>query len=69
MAYYLAKVNIETGEINRKGELVSNKEEILIAAESVVEAETRVAEFFSGTTISYETVQITKSKINSIIQD
>jgi hypothetical protein len=69
MAYYLAKVNIETGEINRKGEPVSNKEEILIAAESVVEAETRVAEFFSGTTISYETVQITKSKINSIIQD
>lgn len=69
MAYYLAKVNIETGEINRKGDPISNKEEILISAESVVEAETKVAQFFSGTTISYETVQITKSKITSIIQD
>ena len=51
MSYYLAKVNFETGEVSRKGEPVVRKSEFLIAAESVIEAETKVAEYMKGTMI------------------
>jgi hypothetical protein len=32
MSYYLAKVNFETGEVNRKGEPVVRKSEFLVAS-------------------------------------
>jgi hypothetical protein len=67
MSYYLAKVNFETGEISRKGEAVVRKSEFLVAAESVIEAETKVAEYMKGTMMSFETVQIAKTRIEAVV--
>jgi hypothetical protein len=67
MSYYLAKVNFESGEVNRKGDPVVRKSEFLVAAESVIEAETKVAEYMRGTLMSFETVQISKTKIEAVV--
>jgi hypothetical protein len=67
MAYYNTKVNIDTGELNRKGEPAYTKAEFLVVAESVLEVETKVAEHFRETTISYEVVNVAKSKIEAVL--
>ena len=67
MSYYLAKVNFESGEVSRKGEPVVRKSEFLVAAESVIEAETKVAEYMKGTMMSFETVQIAKTRIEAVV--
>lgn len=69
MSYYLAKVQFESGEVNKNGDPVYKKSEFLVAAESVIEAETKVAEYMDGTTGGYETFQISKTKIEAVIYD
>ena len=58
MSYYLAKVQFESGEVNKNGDPIHKKAEFLVAAESVIEAEKKVAEYMDGTTGGYETFQI-----------
>lgn len=67
MAYYVVKVNFETGEINRKGDPVMNRSEFLVPGESILDVETKVAEYLSDSVTSFETVQITKSKIEAVL--
>jgi len=67
MAYYVVKVNFETGEVNRKGDPVVTKSEFLVSGESVLEVETKIAEYLSGSVSSFETTQISKSKIEAVI--
>ena len=67
MAYYNTKVNIDTGELNKKGEPVYTKAEFLVVAESVLEVETKVAEQFKETMMSYEVVHVAKSKIEAVL--
>ena len=43
MAYYIAKVQFETGDTNKKGEPIMHKGEFLVPAESVLEVEHKVA--------------------------
>lgn len=69
MSYYLAKVKFESGEVTKSGEPVYKKAEFLVAAESVIEAETKVAEYMDGTLGGYETFQIAKTKIEAVIYD
>lgn len=67
MGYYVVKVNFETGEINRKGDPVMNRSEFLVPGESILDVETKVAEYLSDSVTSFETVQITKSKIEAVL--
>ena len=67
MAYYIAKVQFETGETNKKGDPIMHKGEFLIPAESVLEVEHKVAKHLEYVGGFFETVQITKSKIEAVI--
>jgi len=67
VSYYSVKVNFETGEMKQNGDPVYRKVELLVAAESVIEAETRAAEYMDGTIGGFETIQITKSKIEAVV--
>jgi hypothetical protein len=69
MSYYLAKISFETEQVNRKGDPVTKKSEFLVAAESVIEAETKLAEYMRGSILSYETVQIRKTNVEAVIKD
>ena len=67
MAYYIAKVQFETGETNKKGDPIMHKGELIIPAESVLEVEHKVAKHLEDVGGFFETVQITKSKIEAVI--
>ncbi len=67
MAYYIAKVNFETGETNKKGGSIMHKGEFLVPAESVLEVEHKLAEHLSDAGGFFETVQISKSKIEVVL--
>jgi len=67
MAYYVAKVQFESGETKRNGDPVLIKSEFLVSAESVLEVEHKVAEHLNGTGGFFETIQITKSKIEAVV--
>ncbi len=67
MAYYIAKVNFETGETNKKGDPIMHKGEFLVPAESVLEVEHKLAEHLSDAGGFFETVQISKSKIEAVL--
>ena len=67
MAYYIAKVQFETGETNKKGDPIMHKGEFLVPAESVLEVEHKVAIHLEDAGGFFETVQITKSKIEAVI--
>lgn len=67
MAYYIAKVQFETGETNKKGDPIMHKGEFLVPAESVLEVEHKVAKHLAEAGGFFETVQITKSKIEDVI--
>lgn len=67
MAYYIAKVQFETGETNKKGDAIMHKGEFLVPAESVLEVEHKVAKHLADTGGFFETVQITKSKIEAVL--
>ena len=67
MAFYIAKVNFETGEIKRNGDPVIHSGQFLVPAETVLEVEKKLAEHLEGTAGAFETVQITKSKIEAVV--
>ena len=67
MSFYVVKTNFETGEVNKNGDPVYKKAEFLVSAESVVEAEARMAQYLDGTVGGFETTQITKSKIEAVV--
>jgi len=67
MANYIAKVQFETGETNKKGDPIMHKGEFLVPAESVLEVEHKVAKHLADAGGFFETVQITKSKIEAVI--
>jgi hypothetical protein len=67
MAFYIAKVNFETGEAKKNGDPVIHAGQFLVPAESVLEVEKKLAEYLEGTGGSFETVQITKSKIEAVV--
>ena len=67
MAFYIAKVNFETGEAKRNGDPVIHAGQFLVPAETVLEIEKKLAEYLEGTAGAFETVQITKSKIEAVI--
>lgn len=67
MAYYIAKVNIETGEIKRNGDPVVHVAQFLVPAETIIEVEKKVAEYMEGSVSTYETVQISVSKIEAVL--
>jgi hypothetical protein len=67
MAYYIAKVNIETGEIKRNGDPVVHVSQFLVPAETIIEVEKKVAEYMVGSVSTYETVQISVSKIEAVL--
>ena len=69
MGYYLVKVNFETGEVKQNGDAVTRKIEFLVAGESVIEVETKVAQYLDGTVGAFETTQISKTKIEAVISD
>jgi hypothetical protein len=69
MSYYLAKVKFETGEVKKNGDPVYSTSQFLVAAESVIDAETKVAVYMEGTLGSFETTQVTKTKIETVIFD
>lgn len=67
MAYYIAKVQFETGDTNKKGEPIMHKGEFLVPAESVLEVEHKVASHLEDVGGFFETIQISKSKIEAVI--
>jgi hypothetical protein len=69
MSYYSVKVKFETGDVNKAGDPVSKISQFLVADETVIGVEKKVAEYMSGTLGSYETTQITKTKIEAVIFD
>ena len=68
MSYYIAKVTFETGEAKKNGDPVMHTAQFLVPAESVLEVETKLAGYLEGTAGAFETVQITKSKIEAIVE-
>jgi hypothetical protein len=67
MSYYLVKVNFETGEVKQNGDPVMKRIEFLVPGESIIEVETKVAEYLDGTIGGFETTQISKTKIEAVI--
>lgn len=67
MSYYIVRVQFETGESKKNGEPVMSKGEFLVEAESVLEVEHKVATHLEGVSGFFETIQISKSKVESVI--
>jgi hypothetical protein len=67
MSYYVVKTSFESGEVNKNGDPVYKKAEFLVSGESVMEVETKMAEYLDGSVGGFETTQITKSKIEAVI--
>ena len=68
MTYYVAKVQFESEEVKKNGDPIIVKSEFLVSAESVLEVENKVAKYLEGTTGFFETIQISKSKVESVIE-
>jgi hypothetical protein len=69
MSYYLAKVRFESGEVKKNGDPVYTISQFLVSAESVLDVETKVASYMEGTLGDFETIQVTKTKIETVIYD
>lgn len=69
MSYYKVVVNFESGEVGKNGDPVLKKSEFLVAGESVLEVEKKVGDYMDGTVGGYETIQISKTKIEAVIYD
>jgi hypothetical protein len=67
MSYYVVKTSFESGEVNKNGDPVYKKAEFLVSGESVMEVETKMAEYLDGSVGGFETTQITKSKIEAVV--
>jgi hypothetical protein len=68
MPYYIAKVTFESEETKRDGSPVVTTSQFLVPALTVLEVETKLASYLDGTLGSYETIQISKSKIEAVIE-
>ncbi len=69
MSYYLVKVNFESGEVNKAGDPIYKKSQFLVAGESIIEVEKKVAEYMDGTVGGFETFQVNKTMIEAVIYD
>jgi hypothetical protein len=67
MSYYVVKTSFESGEVNKNGDPVYKKAEFLVSGESVLDVETKMAEYLDGSVGGFETTQITKSKIEAVV--
>lgn len=68
MAYYTVKVDFATGETNpRTGVDIVTKGIFLVPGEHVLEVESKLAEYLRDSVSSYETTQITKTKIEAVL--
>lgn len=68
MAYYIAKVTFETGETKKNGSPIITTSQFLVPAETVLDVEKKLGEYLEGTLGSFETIQITKSKIEAVVE-
>ncbi len=69
MSYWIVKTKFESGEVKKNGDPVYKKSEFLVAGDSVIEVEKKVAEYMDGTIGGYESFQVTKTKIEAVIYD
>jgi hypothetical protein len=67
MSYYVVKTSFESGEVNKNGDPVYKKAEFLVSGQSVLDVETKMAEYLDGSVGGFETTQVTKSKIEAVI--
>jgi hypothetical protein len=67
MSYYVVKTSFESGEVNKNGDPVYKKAEFLVSGESVLDVETKMAEYLDGSAGGFETTQVTKSKIEAVV--
>lgn len=67
MSYWVVKTKFESGEVKKNGDPVYKKAEFLVAGDSVIEVEKKVAEYMDGTVGGYESFQVTKTKIEAVI--
>jgi len=67
MSYYIARVQFESSETKKNGDPVMSKGEFLVEAESVLEVEHKVALHLEGVSGFFETIQISKSKVEAVI--
>jgi hypothetical protein len=67
MSYYVVKTSFESGEVNKNGDPVIKKAEFLVSGESVLDVETKMAEYLDGSVGGFETTQVTKSKIEAVV--
>ena len=67
MSYWVVKTKFESGEVKKNGDPVYKKAEFLVAGDSVIEVEKKVAEYMDGTVGGYESFQVTKTKIDAVI--
>jgi hypothetical protein len=67
MSYWVVKTKFESGEVKKNGDSVYKKAEFLVAGDSVIEVEKKVAEYMDGTIGGYESFQVTKTKIEAVI--
>jgi len=72
MGYYNCKVSFFSGEVSKQtGKAKSSKSEILVEAESVTDAETRLHKHLSGDLstahLDFEVTSISQSKIESVV--
>ena len=69
MSYYLVKTTFETGEVNKKGEIIRSNSEFLVSGESVLEVEKKIGEYLRGSIGGYETTRISKTKIEAVVHE
>lgn len=72
MGYYICKVSFFTGEVSKStGKAKASKSEILVEAESVTDAETRLHSHLAGDAstahLDFEVTSVAQSKIESVI--
>ncbi len=69
MAYYQCKVTFDSGEVNKQGKSIVTKTVMLVEATGVTEAETKVAEHLKSDILEYEITSVSKSNIESVLQE
>lgn len=72
MGYYICKVSFFSGEVSKStGKAKASRSEILVEAETVTHAETRVNEHLAGDNstahLDFEVTSVAQSKIESVV--
>ena len=63
MAYYLCKVSLM-----EEGSSKTTKTQILVEETGVTEAEAKIHQHFSGSIMSYEVTDVSKTRIESVLK-